>query len=76
MEKLNLTPEEILDFKPSIDFKGYNADQVDAFLDLILDDYSKMEENIQELLDYIAELQAQVKDLKDENVELEFDEED
>ena len=71
MEKLNLTPEEILEFKPSIDFKGYNAEQVDAFLDIILDDYSKMENNIQELLDYIAELQAEIKDLKKENVELE-----
>ncbi len=71
MEKLNLTPQEIFDFRPEVDFKGYNAEQVDQFLDIILDDYSKFEANTQELLDYIAELQAEIRELKNQNVELE-----
>ncbi len=71
MEKLNLTPEEILnkEFKP--DFKGYSASEVDAFLDLVLEDYQIAEDNIQELLDLIASLQEEIKQLNSKNVELE-----
>ena len=71
MEKLNLTPETILNKEFETDFKGYNAEQVDAFLDEVLEDYQKMEENVQELLDAVSSLQDQVKDLKSKNLELE-----
>ena len=71
MEKLNLTPEDILNKEFKADFKGYNADDVDAFLDLILDDYQKMEDNVQQLLDAVNSLQNQIKDLKAKNIELE-----
>ena len=70
MEKLNLTPEQILDTEFKIDFKGYSAEEVDAFLDLILDDYYKMEDNVQELLDYVSSLQDEVKELNRKNIEL------
>lgn len=71
MEKLNLTPEEILDKSFNVDYKGYSAEEVDAFLDLVLQDYQIMEENVQDLLDLIASLQAEIKSLKNKNVELE-----
>lgn len=71
MERLNLTPEEILNKQFNIDFKGYSAAEVDAYLDLILSDYGKMETNVQELLDLISSLQEQVKKLTAKNVELE-----
>ena len=71
MEKLNLTPETILDKQFETDFKGYNAEQVDAFLDEVLEDYQKMEENVQELLDAVSSLQDQVKEPKAKNLELE-----
>jgi len=71
MEKLNLTPEEILDKQFKVDFKGYTPAEVDAYLDLILEDYQIMEENVQELLDLVAHLQEQVKTLNQEKVELE-----
>ncbi|MBR3252053.1 MAG: DivIVA domain-containing protein [Erysipelotrichaceae bacterium] len=71
MEKLNLTPEAILNKEFETDFKGYNAEQVDAFLDEVLEDYQKMEDNVQELLDAVSSLQDQVKDLKAKNLELE-----
>ena len=70
MEKLNLTPDEILDKQFQVDFKGYSAAEVDAFLDQILEDYQKMEDNVQELLDHIASLEAQIKMLNNENIEL------
>ncbi|MBO7698150.1 MAG: DivIVA domain-containing protein [Erysipelotrichaceae bacterium] len=71
MEKLNLTPETILNKEFETDFKGYNAEQVDAFLDDILEDYQKMEDNVQELLNIVSSLQDQVKELKAKNLELE-----
>ena len=71
MEKLNLSPEDILNKEFEVDFKGYSAAEVDAYLDLILEDYQIMEDNVQELLDAISTLQDQVKDLTAKNVELE-----
>lgn len=70
MEKLKLTPEEILDMEFKVDFKGYNPTEVDTFLDVVLEDYQKMEDNIQELLDLVSSLQEEVKGLHEENIEL------
>lgn len=71
MEKLELTPEQILDMEFKIDFKGYDPSQVDSFLDVVLEDYQKMEDNVQELLDLVASLQEEIKKLHEENIELE-----
>jgi len=71
MEKLNLTPEEILNKEFNVDFKGYSPNEVDAFLDSVLEDYQTMEENVQQLLDAISSLQDQVRDLTAKNIELE-----
>ena len=70
MEKLNVTPDEISEKEFKIDLKGYRPDEVDAFLDLILEDYEKMENNIQELLDMISSLKDEIEKLNAENVEL------
>lgn len=70
MEKLKLTPKEILDMEFKVDFKGYNPTEVDSFLDVVLEDYQVMEENVQELLDLVASLQDEVKKLRAENMEL------
>lgn len=71
MEKLNLSPEEILNKEFNIDFKGYSPSEVDSFLDKILEDYQIMEDNIQQLLDAVSTLQDQVRELTAKNVELE-----
>ena len=71
MEKLNLTPEEILNKEFNVDFKGYAPAEVDSFLDKILEDYQIMEENVQQLLDTVSALQDQIKDLTAKNIELE-----
>ncbi|MBR5341614.1 MAG: DivIVA domain-containing protein [Erysipelotrichaceae bacterium] len=71
MDKLNLTPEDILNKEFNVDFKGYSPAEVDNFLDNVLEDYQIMEENIQQLLDAIQTLQDQVKDLTAKNIELE-----
>ncbi len=71
MEQLNLTPEEILNKEFNVDFKGYSPNEVDAFLDNVLEDYQIMEDNVQQLLDEIAKLKDQVKTLTAKNIELE-----
>ena len=71
MEKVNLTVEEILDKQFNVDFKGYSASEVDAFLDIILEDYQIYEENLDELKSEIQKLHEEVADLKKHNLELE-----
>jgi len=71
MKKLSLNPEEILNKEFNVDFKGYTPSEVDSFLDSVLEDYQTMEDNCQELLDMIAKLQDEVKELTKKNVELE-----
>ena len=71
MEKVNLTVEEILDKQFNVDFKGYSASEVDAFLDIILEDYQIYEENLDELKSEIQKLHAEVAELKKHNLELE-----
>ena len=71
MEKLNLTPEEILNKEFQVDFKGYTSSEVDAYLDLVLEDYQIMEDNMQEMLDLVSSLQEKVKTLNAKIYELE-----
>ncbi|MBR3265427.1 MAG: DivIVA domain-containing protein [Erysipelotrichaceae bacterium] len=71
MEQLNLTPDEILNKEFNVDFKGYSPNEVDSFLDSVLEDYQIMEDNVQELLNEIAKLKEQVKQLTAKNIELE-----
>ena len=71
MEKLNLTPEEILNKQFNVDFKGYDPAEVDAFLDSVLEDYQIMEGNVQQLLDTVSSLQEKIKELTSKNIELE-----
>ena len=71
MEKINLTPEEILNKTFDIDLKGYSAQQVDEFIDIMLEDYQNYDANIAELQARIGALNAQIEELKKENIELE-----
>ncbi len=70
MEKINLTPEEILNKTFDIDLKGYSAQQVDEFIDIMLEDYQNYDANIAELEARIGALNAQIEELKKENIEL------
>ncbi|MCR5794370.1 MAG: DivIVA domain-containing protein [Solobacterium sp.] len=61
--KLNLDPQQIVNMQFSIDFKGYNPDQVDTMLDSVIQDYQTYEAKI-------ADLQAKVTDLERTNASL------
>lgn len=59
-----LTVEQIFDKEFHVDFKGYNATEVDQFLDMIMQDYEFFQNVMQEqkdLLDRYEETLAQQK---------------
>ncbi len=59
-----LTPIDIQKQDFDVSFRGYNADEVDDFLDMVGNDYEKLyKENI-ELKDKVATLQASVEQYK------------
>lgn len=50
MEKINqLTPKDILEKDFKVGLRGYNADEVDQFLDLVIKDYEAFTNEIQRL---------------------------
>ncbi len=69
--KLNLDIQTILDKEFNIDFKGYNATEVDGFLDLVIQDYQTCQENAEQLSDKIAELERTNASLRAKLIEVE-----
>ena len=74
--KLNLTPDDILEKEFKIDTRGYRLKEVDQFLDLIIQDYQtlidiikKQEKDKDELTEEILRLK---QELRDANVNVEI----
>ena len=74
--KLNLTPDDILEKEFKIDTRGYRLKEVDQYLDLIISDYNtfieiikKQEKEKDELTDEILRLK---QELRDANVNVEI----
>lgn len=74
--KLNLTPNDILEKEFKIDTRGYRLKEVDQYLDLIIHDYEtlieiikKQEKEKDELADEIMKLK---QELRDANVNIEI----
>lgn len=70
MAKLNLTVQQIYDKKFNTDFKGYNAEEVDTYLDLILEDYDTYEQIISEYKKELERIKAERSDLQAQIIEL------
>lgn len=74
VEKIELTPQEIFEKEFKFDAKGYRAQDVDNYLDLIIKDYTvfssiirgKEKEN-KALSEEIQALKEEVRRLKNEN---------
>ncbi|TFB24001.1 cell division regulator GpsB [Filobacillus milosensis] len=49
--KINFTSQEILDKEFKTTIRGYNQDEVDEFLDLIIQDYEALHKEIAQLRD-------------------------
>lgn len=69
--KLNLSPETICDKEFSVDFKGYNADEVDKFLDQVIEDYQSYQSTINELQKKSKELERTNASLRAKLIEVE-----
>ncbi len=66
MDQLKLNSQIILDKEFDIDIRGYNAKQVDMFLDTVYDDYTTFDIVVSDLKARIVELQKKNDELKEE----------
>ncbi len=55
---INLTSQEILDKEFKTGMRGYNQDEVDDFLDLIIQDYEIFQKEINRLKEEVSRLTA------------------
>ena len=62
-DKISLTPQEILDKEFKIDARGYRPQEVDKFLDLVINDYN-------EFITEIKRLRKDITLLTDDNTKL------
>lgn len=62
-DKIALTPQEILDKEFKIDARGYRPQEVDKFLDLVINDYN-------EFITEIKRLKKEIAYVNDENTKL------
>ena len=65
-EKVTLTPQEILDKEFKIDARGYRPQEVDQFLDDVINDYNEFINEIKDLKKEIAFLNDENNKLKNE----------
>ena len=83
-KKILLTTDDILNFEPNIDYKGYAPAEVDKFLDKVISDYMNYNDQIAALVSsnqslknddankdaVIAQAKTKIDDLNRENVNL------
>ncbi len=62
-DRITLTPQDILDKEFKIDARGFRPQEVDKFLDIVINDYN-------EFITLIKELKSEVRALTDENAKL------
>jgi DivIVA domain-containing protein len=70
VEKTKLSLTDVLNKEFNIDFKGYSASDVDAFLDIVLEDYQIYDRNIKDLSSRIVLLENKLTDSNNKLVEL------
>lgn len=68
---LNLTAKKVYEKEFGIEFKGYSAEEVDKFLDLIIQDYQTFEKDLVALRKAIQSLEQKNASLKTYIIELE-----
>jgi DivIVA domain-containing protein len=69
-DRIQLTVQKILDKKFTRDVKGYNPDEVDAFLDMVIQDYVSYTEAQKQQETTIVSLQNQVAALQQSDPKL------
>lgn len=64
IQNVQLKAEDILNKQFNVDFKGYNAAQVDEFLDVVLQDYQVYEEKMREVSEMLQKYEVMIEDLR------------
>ncbi len=62
--RIKLTPKEILEKEFKVSMRGYNQDEVDQFLDMIIKDYETFQQEIEQLQQENARLKRQIEELQ------------
>ena len=65
-ERITLTPQEILDKEFKIDARGYRPQEVDKFLDLVINDYNEFITELKRLKKELAYVNDENNKLKNE----------
>ncbi|NMA51153.1 MAG: cell division regulator GpsB [Mollicutes bacterium] len=65
-DKINLTPQEILEHDFKLDARGYRPQEVDKYLDLVISDYTEYDK-------IIVYLEKQIDNLTSDNYKLKED---
>ena len=63
---MNLTAQEIYEKEFHVDLKGYAPAEVDEFLDMVIEDYQKYDEKVEELGAAVTRYEEKIKELKEE----------
>lgn len=63
----NLTAQDIYDKEFTVDSRGYSANEVDAYLDLVIEDYQSYEEQAQKLSSALVSCDQKIRELTEEN---------
>lgn len=64
-QEIRLTSKDILEKSFKTSLKGYNPDDVDKFLDIIIQDYEKFNQIIANLIDENQQLKKEMKRLSE-----------
>lgn len=70
MQSFELNVTEILDKQFHVDFKGYNAREVDEFLDKVIHDYQIYDEKLKECSETLLKYENTIESLKNQISEL------
>jgi DivIVA domain-containing protein len=63
-DRIKLTAKDILEKEFKISMRGYNQDEVDKFLDLIIKDYEAFHQEIEELQQENMRLKRQLEEVQ------------
>lgn len=61
---MNLTAQEIYEKEFHVDLKGYTPAEVDEFLDMVIEDYQKYDEKVEELGAAVTRYEEKIKELQ------------
>lgn len=70
MQTYELNVQQILDKQFNVDFKGYNAREVDEFLDKVIRDYQQYDEKLKECTSTLLRYENMIESLKSQITDL------